>query len=341
MREEGAVALRLIEMLCPEERGDEVEALVRPHEPTGLWHNRLLDGKIMVEILLPAEKAEAVLDELEGRYRGLDGFRILLLNVEAALPRPEPEPEKAAEPAAEEPAKSGPARISRQELYADVSSYARPDNAYLAMIALSSIVAAIGIWRDNVAVIIGAMVIAPLFGPNVSLAFATTLGDGELGRNALKTNVIGILLALALSFGLGALLHVGPDGAELIARAQVGLPDVVLALAAGAAGALAMTTGIHTPLVGVMVAVALLPPLVAVGLCAGAGLWRMAGGAAMLFFTNVICVNLSAVATFLLKGVRPRTWWEADKARRAARNSLMVWVLLLLALVVAILIARG
>jgi uncharacterized hydrophobic protein (TIGR00341 family) len=335
------VALRLIEMLCPEERGAEVEELVRPHEPTGLWQNRLLDGKIMVEILLPAEKAEAVLDELEGRYRGLEGFRILLLNVEAALPRPEPEAEKMAVPPVQEPAKRGPARISRQELYADVSAYARPDNAYLAMIALSSVVAAIGIWRDNVAVIIGAMVIAPLFGPNVSLAFATTLGDGELGRRALKTNALGILLALVLSCALGAVLHIGPDGPELIARAQVGLPDVVLALAAGAAGALALTTGIHTPLVGVMVAVALLPPLVAVGLCAGAGLWRMAGGAAMLFFTNVICVNLAAVGTFLLHGVRPRTWWEADKARRAARNSLMLWVLLLLALVAAILVARG
>jgi uncharacterized hydrophobic protein (TIGR00341 family) len=335
------MALRLIEMLCPEDRGDEVEELVRAHEPTGLWHNRLLDEKIMVEILLPAEKAEAVLDELESRYRGMEGFRILVLNVEAALPRPEPEPEKPAETPDEEPPKRGPARISRHELYDGVSEYARLGNAYLVMIALSSVVAAIGIWRNSVAVIIGAMVIAPLFGPNVSLAFATTLGDGQLGRRALRTNVIGILLALGLSFGLGALLHVSPEGPELLARAQVGLADVVLALAAGAAGALALTTGVHTPLVGVMVAVALLPPLVAVGLCAGAGLWKMSGGAAMLFFTNVICVNLAAVGTFLFQGIRPRTWWEADRARRAARNSLMVWVLLLLALVAAILIARG
>jgi len=331
------MALRLIEMLCPEDRGEEIEQLVREHEPIGLWHNRLLDGKIMVEILLPAEKAEAVLDELESRYQGMEGFRILLLNVEAALPRPKPDAEAPAEP----PPKRRPDRISRHELYADVSAYARLGNAYLAMIALASVVAAIGIWRGNVPVIIGAMVIAPLFGPNVSLAFATTLGDAELGRRALKTNLIGILVVLGLSFVMGAVLHVGPEGPELASRAQAGVADVVLALAAGAAGALALTTGVHTPLVGVMVAVALLPPLVAVGLCAGAGLWHMVGGAAMLFFTNVICVNLAAVATFLLQGIRPRTWWEADKARRAARNSLMVWVLLLLALVAAILVARG
>ncbi len=114
----------------------------------------------------------------------------------------------------------------------------------------------------------------------------------------------------------------------------------MLALAAGTAGALAFTTGIHTPLVGVMVAVALLPPLVASGLCVGAGRWTMAGGAFLLFLANLICINLAGVATFLVHGIRPRTWWEADKARKAARVALGVWLVLLAALALAIILAQ-
>ncbi|MHC4481216.1 MAG: TIGR00341 family protein [Planctomycetota bacterium] len=334
------MALRLVEMVCPEERGGEVEEIVAEHQPLGLWRDRLLDGQIIVRILLPAERAEAVLDKLESRYAGMEGFRILLLAVEAAIPRPEPPQEADEEGAQEEAPGPAPSRISRQELLAGVSASARLTRVYLAMIVLSSVVAAIGMWRDSLAVIIGAMVIAPLLGPNMALSFATTLGDAELGRRAFKANLVGILTGLAVSVALGAALHVGPEIGELVSRTQVSLADVVLALAAGSAGALAFTTGIHTPLVGVMVAVALLPPLVAVGLSVGSGHWAMAFGAALLFFTNLICVNLAGVATFLFRGIRPRTWWEADKAKRAARNTLMLWMLLLLALVVVILLSQ-
>jgi len=332
--------LRLIEMMCPEARGPEVEELVREHRPLGVWHDRMLDGQIIVKILLRAEQAEPVLDLLESRYGGVEGIHMLLLAVEAALPRPEAVEEAKGEGAEQAPAKPTRGRISRQELYADVSASAELSRIFMALIVLSSVVAAVGLLRDNVAVIIGAMVIAPLLGPNMALAFAATLGDGELGRRALKTNLAGIAAALGLSILLGMFLHEGPTSHEILMRSDVQLADAVLALAAGSAGALAFTTGIHTPLVGVMVAVALLPPLVAFGLSVGAAHWSAALGTMLLFFTNLICVNLAGVATFLARGVRPRTWWEADRARRAARNTLMLWILLLLGLVVAIVLSH-
>jgi uncharacterized membrane protein len=151
---------------------------------------------------------------------------------------------------------------------------------------------------------------------------------------------VGILSALLLSVALGTILHVSPEAREVALRARVSLGDVGLALAAGAAGALAFTTGIHTPLVGVMVAVALLPPLVLTGLGLGSRQWPLAGHAALLFATNLICVNLAGVATFMIRGIRPRTWWEAGKARRASRFALFLWVLLLAVLVGLILLAQ-
>jgi uncharacterized membrane protein len=114
----------------------------------------------------------------------------------------------------------------------------------------------------------------------------------------------------------------------------------VIALAAGAAGSLAFTSGIPAALVGVMVAVALLPPLVSAGLLAGAGFTGPATGAVMLLVTNIACLNLAAVATFLLQKIRPLTWWEAERARRATKVAVATWVLTLLVLLAVMLIDR-
>jgi hypothetical protein len=97
----------------------------------------------------------------------------------------------------------------------------------------------------------------------------------------------------------------------------VGLGDIAVALASGCAGALAFTTGVSATLIGVMVAVALLPPLVTFGLLLGGGNLDLATGALSLFLMNLICVNLAGVATFLVQGIRPASWWEKDQAGNA------------------------
>lgn len=81
--------------------------------------------------------------------------------------------------------------------------------------------------------IIGAMVIAPVLGPNVALSFATTLGDISLSKKAIKTITIGVLAALVSSFLLGIIQNVDPEIPELVSRTEVSLGDVILALAAG------------------------------------------------------------------------------------------------------------
>jgi uncharacterized hydrophobic protein (TIGR00341 family) len=148
------------------------------------------------------------------------------------------------------------------------------------------------------------------------------------------------LLALLVALGLGYFLGVDPQSAEIQSRLVVDLADVALALAAGAAGTLAFTSGLSATLVGVMVAVALLPPLVTAGLLLGAGYWSLAGGAILLFFTNLICINLAGVLTFLVQGIRPLAWWEAGRARRATITAITLWVLLLAILVLLILLSR-
>jgi uncharacterized hydrophobic protein (TIGR00341 family) len=201
-------------------------------------------------------------------------------------------------------------------------------------------VAAVGLYYNSVAIIIGAMVIAPLLGPNVALSLATTLGDLSLLRRALLTALVGIATTMVLSVIIGVLVQVNPESPEVASRNAVALGDIVVALASGCAGALAFTTGVSATLIGVMVAVALLPPLVTFGLLLGGGHTASAMGALSLFLMNLVCVNLAGVSTFLVKGIRPATWWEKDRAGKATRVAILLWVLLLAALVGMILLLR-
>jgi len=335
------MALRLLEIILPEENMEAFRKLIKDEQSiVGFWQEHSAEDNLLVKIMLPAEKTEAVLDELEKRYTHLSSFRVLMLPVEATLPRIEEkkpdENQKSTTPAEDNQEKKSALRISREELYSEISDGVKFNYVFVAMVILSSIVASIGLVRDNVAVVIGAMVIAPLLGPNVGLALATTLADLNLGKKALRTNLLGVLIALAFSIALGYLVEMNVLTKELLSRTQVHLSDIVLALASGIAGVLAFTSGVSAALIGVMVAVALLPPLVTFGLMLGSGNFQLASGALLLLLTNLICVNLAGVSTFLVMGIRPRSWWEANKAKKATRWALILWTfgLVMLAIVI-------
>jgi uncharacterized hydrophobic protein (TIGR00341 family) len=332
------MALRLIEMVLQEKDGADFRELLKAHKVLEHRQIRLPDGEVLVRILLDADQSEAVLDLLEKRYTGEEGNRAVILPVEATLPRAEPEPAATPKQPPQEEKPSG--RIGREELYEDVKEAAHCSRVYLAMVVLSTIVAAIGLYYNSVAIIIGAMVIAPLLGPNMALALGTALGDLSLLRHALLTALAGIGTAMVLSVILGVLLQVNPASPEIASRDGVGLGDIVVALASGAAGALAFTTGVSATLIGVMVAVALLPPMVASGLLLGGGHPTLAMGALSLFLLNLICVNLAGVTTFLVQGIRPATWWEKDRALKATRIAIGLWVTLLAVLVGLVLLLR-
>ena len=329
------MALRYVEIVLPCSECDTVQAWVEELEVVDLWHGRIDDQRMTVCAVVEAGQTEPLLDAFERRMGALDGFRAIVQLVEATIPRP-PEPEK--KPPEEKPApKQKVGSVSREELLASLAPGMRVTPIYLVTILLSAIVAAVGLVRGNVAVIIGAMVIAPLLTPNMALALATTLGDIDHARKAFRTLVIGGLVALGFAVLVGLVLKVDPSIPEIHSRTSPHLSDFVVALASGAAGALAFTTGMSASLVGVMVAVALLPPLVVVGLLLGGGHYALSIEAATLFAINVICVNLAAVLTFLWRGVRPLQWWEKDKARRHTRRAMLLWACLLLALIALVL----
>ena len=326
------MAERLLTVHLPGGSVDDVKDALGDFEPSSLW-SLAHDGGSETSVLLDAEDTGDVLDRLESAFGGREGYRVIVLTVTASLPLPDEEDEED-----EENQLFTRGRVSRAELFSALDGTISIGWLFVTMIILSSVVAAIGMARDNVAVIVGSMVIAPLLGPNMALSLATTLADTDLGRRAVKAGLTGTVVALAFACAVGALFPEALGADEITSRTAVNLSDVALALASGAAGALSFTTGVPSALIGVMVAVALLPPLVASGMLLGGGLLTAAGGAFLLFMCNVICVNLAGVGTFLVQGIRPATWLEAKNARRATAIAVITWIVLLGVLIAVIML---
>jgi len=120
-----------------------------------------------------------------------------------------------------------------------------------------------------------------------------------------------------------------------------GWDSIALALASGAAAALSLSTGLSSILVGVMVAVALLPPAATLGLMLGQGHTQLAIGAGLLLAVNVVCVNLASKLVFIAKGINPRTWLEKEKAKRAMVVYVLGWITTLIVLMVIIYVRRS
>ncbi len=329
------MALRFVEIFIPVDQQVSLFDLLEEFESVNIIQKEVFNQLMHVKLLMRAESTEELLDRLETRFSNVDNFRIVIVNVEATIPHVENNTQT--ESPQSKRIKFG--RVSREELYHDVQEASELSYLFMTMLALSSVVAAIGLMRNNTAVVIGAMVIAPMLGPNIAWALASALGDLQLAKNAKRANVVGIIAPLIFAAIVGAVFkEYNIHCTEILSRTEVSLADIVLALAAGVAGTLSFTMSLSGAIIGVMVAVALLPPLVTCGILLGCGQWQLAAGAGLLFATNLICVNLAGVITFLVQGIRPLWWWEKERAKKATRRAMVIW-LICLALLVLLIIA--
>ncbi len=328
--------LRLLQIFAPSGRQDVLEGVLDDVEVVDRWTFDLEGERCLTQVLLNADRAEEVTDAIRDAFEDEDAVRMLLVTVEATIPRIEIDEDGGSEEGKEKRPDGPRGRLGREELYHDVQQGAEINVPYLSTVALASVLAAVALVRDDPVILVGAMVVAPLLGPNLALAFATTLGDLQLGYRALKSTAVGVALALVISMGAGMLMTVDPTVEAIADRTRAGIGDITVALAAGSAGALSFTTGLPSALVGVMVAVALLPPLVNVGLLVGSGYVPAGLGAFVLVVTNIVCLNLAGILTFRLQQIRPRSWWDQDRAKRSVKIAYALWAVLLAALAAVI-----
>lgn len=192
----------------------------------------------------------------------------------------------------------------RREIYEKISDLSSPSSSFYLMVCLSTIIAAFGLLSNSVAVVIGAMLVAPLMGPIFGIALSLSTGNSDLLRRAVVAEILGIIFAVGLSYIIG-LVPIRPDfGSEILARTQPTIYDIIVAFASGLAGAYALVDKKISPaLPGVAIATAIVPPLATVGLNMATGQWVMAGGAASLFLVNFLCIEFAAALVFLVSGL--------------------------------------
>lgn len=334
-------SLRLIRLYLPECEDSDLDGLLEDRDVLCVFTDANYPDKRIVDLLAKSEQSEAILDQFRERYGDQDGFQAIVSAVEGVACHPDEGADSSDSEEDQKEQVAGGLRVSREELYNTLTESLGINRVFVSMVVLSSIVAALGLVRDDVAVLIGAMVIAPLLGPNIAVSLAVTLGDIGLLRRAAMTGATGTAATLAIAFALGTFLSVDPETPSIANRIHVHLSHFALALAAGSAGAMAFTRGLAGPVIGVMAAVALAPPLVAAGLLWGSGHREPAVGAALLTLVNILSIQSAGAVTFLLQGVQPRTWWEEQRARKTTKIALVLMALMLTALATAAYFARG
>lgn len=213
----------------------------------------------------------------------------------------------------------------RGEVLDELEKASSPGFDYFLMVILSCSIATFGLVIDSSAVIIGAMLVAPLMSPILGLSLASVAGEQHMFRRAVVALIEGVLLAAILSMIQGWLAHALPFDVlnelpgEILARTKPTPFDLGIALAGGAAAAYALAQPrLSAALPGVAIATALMPPVCTIGIGISLGNSQVALGAVLLFFTNLAAISFAGIVVFAALGFRPHhlenTWHHIPRS---------------------------
>ncbi|MGE5660324.1 MAG: DUF389 domain-containing protein [Actinomycetota bacterium] len=193
-----------------------------------------------------------------------------------------------------------------EAMYLSLLEEAQLNLNYMILTVGACLIATFGLIANSTAVIIGAMIVAPLMMPLRGLAFGALEGNPVLFRRSLSSLLVATLVAIFLSYSLGLLLNFPEFGSEVLARTQPNLIDLGIAVAAGGISGFAkVRPRISDALAGTAIAVALMPPLCVVGLSLSQKMWQFSWGALLLYLTNFLGITLACMLVFVWAGYSP------------------------------------
>jgi uncharacterized hydrophobic protein (TIGR00271 family) len=228
----------------------------------------------------------------------------------------------------------------RAEVQVQLRNACTPDFDFFLLVVLSAVIATLGLLTNSAAVIIGAMLVAPLMSPIIGIGLASLTGDARLFRDSGVALARGALLAIAMASLLAwanrslPFVPLQEIPGEILSRTRPSPIDLTIALAGGLAAAFALAMpSISAALPGVAIATALMPPLCTVGIGIAMGRWDVAGGALLLFLTNAVTIAFAGMLVFFALGFAPKR--EAgQRAPRALIVSALFTLILLVPLTV-------
>ena len=230
----------------------------------------------------------------------------------------------------------------RKEIVERIRTGSTPGFDYFFLVILSGAMATLGLINNSPAVIIGAMLVAPLMSPILGIGLGSLTADTKLARDSFTALIRAALLSILLSALITlsnmylpfvpSLIEI-PN--EILSRTQPTPNDLVIALAGGLAASYALAQPhLSAALPGVAIATALMPPLSTIGIGIALGRWDITIGAALLFLTNAVTIAFSAMLIFFLEGFRPRYRKDNDQPQRTLMISGLLTGILLIPLTI-------
>ncbi|MBU3846356.1 MAG: DUF389 domain-containing protein [Candidatus Acinetobacter avistercoris] len=196
-------------------------------------------------------------------------------------------------------------KINHKHVRLNIQADALPTKTFFIMNALAAIIAGCGLLVDSSAVVIGAMLVAMMLGPISGIALSLIDNRWILFRTALTTLSLGVAMIYGIGVVIGLININIPISGEILARTQPTIMDLMIALAGGAAGAFAsISPRLSVAVVGVAVATALVPPLVASGILLAHLELKNAANALILAFTNIVAIQISSSLVLWIAGFR-------------------------------------
>jgi uncharacterized hydrophobic protein (TIGR00271 family) len=224
----------------------------------------------------------------------------------------------------------------RAEVQVQLRDSCTPDFDFFLMVLLSAVIATLGLLTNSAAVIIGAMLVAPLMSPIIGIGLASLTGDARLFRDSGVALVRGAFLAVMMAVLLAwsnrylPFVTLQELPSEVLSRTRPSPIDLTIALAGGTAAAFALIMpSISAALPGVAIATALMPPLCTIGIGIAMGRWDVAGGALLLFLTNAVTIAFAGTLVFFALGFAPKR----EAGRRVPRALLISAIFTLILLV--------
>ena len=330
--------MRLLQIWVPSGRRSDVKDQLDDRDLDYTITDESGDGDIdaVVSIPLPTPAVEPLLEDF--RSIGIDDTtHTMIFDVETILSKDyeDLEDQYVEEPSTTETGITGEVAISREELAAHSRDLVLSKPTYYLLTLVSAVIATAGLLLDSAAIVVGSMVIAPLIGPSLAASVGTVIDDRTLFIRGLRMQVAGIVVAIlsAMLFAVSVrYLNLIPPGIEIMElgevseRAEPNFLVLAIALGAGVAGITSLITGVSTALVGVMIAVALIPPAAAVGVGVAFGVPRLAIGATVIVIVNVLSINLASLLMLWAEGYRPEGWMPTRDARSAMFRQVSVLI---------------
>ena len=229
--------------------------------------------------------------------------------------------------------------LERKEVISEITSTASPGFDYFLLVVLSCSIATLGLIINSPAVIIGAMLLAPLMSPIIGIGLASIIGKDKLIKSSAMAIILGACLAVFLSFLMTfvnrflPLVTLQELPTEVLSRIRPSPIDLIIALSGGLAASYAMTRpNLSATLPGVAIATALMPPLSVIGIGLALARWDVAGGATLLFLTNAVTIAFASALVFFLRGFSTEVRREGQRLPRSLILSAVLVAILLIPL---------